>query len=145
MGLQSFDGIAVLGVGVALTNAGDGLSAALKVDPQEFHHGETIHLVIEAEVTKVRFDPVDKDDPQAGLRRVHIMRAGTAAIVDEALVADALRVQKLRLEAAADAEAGVQRIPGTVPELDELPADYDDGLGDDLDADADEIPEAEPS
>jgi glucokinase len=94
-GLAAFDGKAVLSAGIAITGAGDGLSEALAVEPQEFHHGEKVYVVIETEVAKVRFDPVKDTE---GLRRVHFLKAGTATIVGESVVAEALEEQKRKIE-----------------------------------------------
>lgn len=101
--LTPFDGKDVLSAGIAIRNAGDGLSEALSVDPQEFHHGEKVYVVLECEVDKVRFDPVKDSD---GLRRVHVFKAGTATIVDESIVATQLDDQRRKIEAAA----GVRRL-----------------------------------
>jgi hypothetical protein len=94
-GLASFDNRLVLSAGIAITGAGDGLSEALAVEPREYHHGETVYVVIEAEVSKVRFDPVKDTE---GLRRVHFLKAGVATIVDESVVAAAIEEQKRKIE-----------------------------------------------
>ncbi len=122
--LNPFDGVAVTGVGIEVPGAGGGLNEAMKIDPAEFHHGDTVVVVIETTVAKVRFDEVVKGEPDSGLRRVHVLRAEGATIIDRALVAQALDAQRAKIEAAKDRDAGVQRIRGTVPELD----DIDDGL-----------------
>src|SRR5688500_16882470 len=41
--LTPFDGRQVLRTSIAVSNAGDGLSEALRIDPREFHHGEVVH------------------------------------------------------------------------------------------------------
>jgi len=116
--LNPFDGVAVTGVGIEVPGAAGGINEAMKIDPAEFHHG------VETTVAKVRFDEVVKGEPDSGLRRVHVLRAEGATIIDRALVAQALDAQRAKIEAAKDRDAGVQRIRGTVPELD----DIDDGL-----------------
>lgn len=103
--LAPFEGKPVLSASVSVTNAGDGLSNALAVEPIEMHVGETGIIALEYEVAKVRFDPI-KDTP--GLQRVHILRAGTATFIDEKTVAMALEQQKARIEAAA----GIFHLPG---------------------------------
>lgn len=141
MTLAPFDNLPVLQTSLSLTNAGDGLSQAMKTAPEEFHHGQRIFIVYEAEVVKVRHDLIDKDDPTLGLARVHIAKAEVATLVDEDFVAERLKAQKIANEKLKDAEAGVTRIPGTIPELD---ANHDDGLParyDDDDTDPDPIPE----
>ena len=118
--LKKFENRKVVGTSIIVTNAGDGLSEALKGEPRELHHGQAVVLVMDATVAKVRHDP-SKDD-ETDLVRVHILRAGTATIVDadqagdiEALLADQKEKNALRREA----EDGVQRLP-VEDELDDL-------------------------
>lgn len=126
--LTPFDGKPVLRTTISVTNAGDGLSEAMAIDPRELHHGEVVHVVLECEVAKVRFDPI-KDAPDH-LTRVHQLRAGTATIVDAAMVQDVLDRQRLAIEKAKEAAAGIARLPGTEPwdaEADALAAEHLDG------------------
>lgn len=132
MTLTDFDGLPVRQTSLALRGAGDGLSEAMKTDPREFHHGETFFILYEAVVEKVRYDQIDKEDPELGLSRVHMAKAMTATLVDEAFAGESIRAQKILNEKAKDEEAGAKRLPGTVPELED---EYDDGL-DDFDAEA---------
>jgi len=94
----------VLSTTVAIRKAGDGLSAAVKVDPVELHHGETVYVVLETTVEKIRHDPVKDTD---GLQRVHLLVTEAATIVDAGLVAEYLDKQKVRIEEAA----GIARLP----------------------------------
>lgn len=103
MGLAPFEGRDVLGAKVAITRAGDGLSKALAVDPQEWHVGDTVHVVIRCEVAKVGHQPIDDTD---ALIRVHTLRAGTATVVGENIVGELIDAQDARLEEAQ----GVQRL-----------------------------------
>ncbi len=48
--LTSFDGRDVIKTTIAITKAGDGLSDALKVDPQEFSLGDEVVVVLKCEV-----------------------------------------------------------------------------------------------
>lgn len=114
--LGDFDGKPVLATGIKITNAGDGLSQALSVDPQIIHHDQRIYVVLEAECTNVAFPPVKDTN---GVVRLHTLKAGAATIVDAALVADVLDRQKRRLEEAK----GIQQM-------------FDEN-GDPLDPDAD--------
>ena len=97
--LTPFDGKPVVRTTIAITNAGDGLSDALGIDPQEFHHGDRVYVVLECEVSKVAHVPVDKDTPGILIRQ-HTLRAGTGTIVDEDLVAEQVRRQAERIETA---------------------------------------------
>jgi len=97
--LTPFDGLPVVRTTIAVTNAGDGLSDALGIDPQEFHHGQTVYVVLECEVTKVAHVPVDKDTPGILIRQ-HTLRAGTGTIVDGDLVEEQVRRQAERIDTA---------------------------------------------
>lgn len=120
--LKRFEGKEVLSATVAVTGAGDGLSQAMAVDPIELHHQEKRYLVLEVDVTKVRFDPVPKTD---GLQRVHILRAGRATFIDADVVTAALDEQEKRIEEAL----GVQKLGLlTNEEIDAMIDAHGDGL-----------------
>lgn len=124
--LGQFDERDVRSTTIAITNAGDGLSKAMKVDPMLMHLGEKVYVVLECEVAKVRFDPIEKNG--ADLQRVHVLRAGNATIVDGKLVKRELEDQIARIEKARDEETGAQRLGLGFDPLDP------DGKGDDDDA-----------
>lgn len=105
--LAPFDGMDVLRTTIAVTNAGDGLSDALKVDPQEFHLGDEVFVVLRCEVAKVQFVPIKDTD---ALSRVHVLKAGDATIIEGDLVEDHLRAQAERILRAKEEAAGVSRL-----------------------------------
>ena len=111
--LSDFDGRQVMKSTIAITNAGDGLSDAMKVDPQEWHHGDTAYVLLECEVAKVRHDPFDTKDLMGPLVRVHVFKAGTATIVSGdvlELAKQQLAEQAERIKLAKEQEEGVQRL-----------------------------------
>lgn len=114
--LGTFDEQDVIGTGIKITNAGDGLSKALAVDPVILHHHDKVYVVLETEVSNVAFAPV-KD--VAGVVRMHTLKAGTATIVSHEVVADVLMEQERRLEEAA----GVTRLDFTDPVDDDRTAE----------------------
>lgn len=116
--LGSFDGAPVLATSIRITNAGDGLSKALAVDPQIIHPDEKIYVVLETTCAQITFKPVKDTD---GMLRLHTLSAGAATIVDKNLVADVLAKQVIRLEEAA----GLLRLPMDKGEGD--PADTEGG------------------
>lgn len=87
----------MLGTRVAITNAGDGLSEAMLVDPNELELGSTVYVVLECTTTRVQYEPVKDTDT---LIRKHVLRAGTATLVDGTLVHDVLEAQRLAIEKA---------------------------------------------
>jgi hypothetical protein len=127
--LDEFEDADVIGTTIAVTRAGDGLSAALAIEPRALHLGDTVYVVLECEVSSVGFVAVPKLPGKA--MRQHKLATQTATLVDPTLVADVLDAQREKLEAdklrrlrEKEAAAGVQRVPGTEPwddDSDDLP------------------------
>lgn len=144
--LSDFDGRTVGATAIKVTNAGDGLSQALQVDPQEFQLGDTVYVVLETTVAKVEHGPITEGDQVGPLCRSHSLRAGAATIVDKDLVAEQLRVQTVRikaaLEEAAERQHGIQVVPGTGWADEDAEADAQGSMYDDGDPDDDGDPEA---
>lgn len=124
--LSTFDGRDVIKATIAVTNAGDGLSDALKVDPQEFSLGDKVYVVLETEVAKIRFEEIKDTD---ALARVHVLKAGNATIVDGTLVAAQIAEQAERIRLAKEAEQGVQRLDFAADDA-RLSGEHDDGAHD---------------
>lgn len=95
--LGHFEGHEILSTSVKVTNAGDGLSQALAVDPQLLHHGDRGAIIIEYEVAKVGYDPIKDTD---GLARVHTLKAIRGTLVDLDVVRERLDEQQRRIEEA---------------------------------------------
>jgi len=111
--LSRFEGRDVLAATIRVTNAGDGLSAALSVAPQEFTLHEKVYVVLETEVSRVSYE--DMKDGGAS-QRVHVLKTSTASIADGQVVAALLDETRrlLALKREADAAAkGVMTLPGT--------------------------------
>ena len=100
--LGSFESHQIAQTSIKVTNAGDGLSQALKIDPQVFHHGDIVHVVLECRVAKVTLEPLEPD--REDLVRVHVLKAGSAAIAPPELVADLLAEQQERIRLAREIE-----------------------------------------
>lgn len=113
-GLNRFEGKDVMAATIAVTGAGDGLSEAMDVGPQEYHQGDTVYTVMEHVVSKVTYEDMPKMD--GALRRKHTFKTQHATVVDGQSVAAALAEHK-RLVAIKrerdEAEKGIIRIPGT--------------------------------
>lgn len=115
--LGDLDGIPVAGTTIAIRNAGDGLSKAMKVDPKILHHRETVFVVLECEVIDVQF-PEIKDANE--IMRKHVLRAGVATIIDRSSVIAAIDAQRDKIQAARDAETGAQSLFEGDPNADPL-------------------------
>lgn len=103
-GLADFEGLPVTAAAVEIPSAGGGLRDALRVDPVELHKGETVFIVLRCEVGKVRFDPIEADEPAGAQRRVHVLSTNAATIVDGDTVADALAAQAERIAKANEVD-----------------------------------------
>lgn len=101
--LGSFEGLDVVSTKIAITNAGDGLSKAMQIAPQTLHLGDTVYVVLEAQVGKISYSGVKDTDV---LERIQVLKAGVATLVDEALVKDVLEAQRIAIERAS----GVERL-----------------------------------
>lgn len=99
---DDFEGRRITKTTIALTNAGDGLSQAMKIDPQALHQGDTVYVLIEAEVGKITFDPYD----DGVCSRVQNLRAGVATLVDSNEARETIEWQREALRHAADEERG---------------------------------------
>ncbi len=106
--IAEFDGREVIQTSIAITNAGDGLSAALAVDPAMLHMGDTVYVVLECQVAKGVLGPVNGD--YANLELVHKLKAGAATLVDRDLVVEQLETQTERIRLAKEEEDGVRRM-----------------------------------
>lgn len=102
--LSKFEGRDVLSAGLEIRNAAGGLNEALKIDPEEWHHGDEVTVVLRCEVSKIRHDEVKDTE---GLKRVHVLTATEAAVIDDSLVSEALDEQARRIEEAH----GIHQLP----------------------------------
>ena len=102
--LHAYEGRDVVQTSLRLTNAGDGLSKAMALDARELAIGDTIYLVIEAEVAAITHRPIPDTET---LARVHTARAGLATLAARATVESLLEAQRLAQEEAD----GVARLP----------------------------------
>lgn len=125
-GLTPFDGKPVVQTTISITQAGDGLSAALAIDPEEFHHGERVVVVLDCTVGKVLMRQLSKDVPNM-LVREHVLVAGTSTIIDAQLVEELLQEQAAKIAAAKEeAERDKRRAKGEYTLEDEaLVAEHD--------------------
>lgn len=105
--LGEFEGADVLACGIEIPSAGGGLRESMAIEPQLFHKGERVMVVLDCVVAKVRFEEIKDTD---ALRRVHIFTAQQATIVDEDLVRSHLEAQQERIARAKEAAAGVARL-----------------------------------
>lgn len=113
-GLKRFEGRDVLASTIKVTNAGDGLSEALSVDPAEYELHDTVYVVLECEVSRVSYEDMPK--VEGASRRVQTLKTQHAAIVDGQAVAAMLAETKRKIAIKREqdeAEKGIIKLPGT--------------------------------
>lgn len=106
--LEPFEGRDVIGAKIKVTNAGDGLSQALAMDPVAYHHGAKVYVVLECLVSKVEHAEV-KDT--GALVRQHTFKAEGAVIVDAELVAGLVDQSKELIRKRKEEAQGIQTLP----------------------------------
>lgn len=140
--LSPFEGKQVLQVGIEIPGAAGGLRDAVKIEPQEFTHGERVFVAMECIVVKVRHEPIDKEEPDGAQRRVHVFGVEGATIVEESVVGSHIADQVERIRRAKEEASGILRLRTT----DELDREHTRGEHTDLvpgcpecDAEADSV------
>lgn len=78
--LGTYNGRDVIGAAMALTNAGDGLSAAMKLAPVELHMGDRVLVLVEAVVVSEKHVPAIKGDLDGPYAFVSVLKAQAAKI-----------------------------------------------------------------
>lgn len=109
--IDTYEGRDVIETGISIRKAGDGLSEAMHTEPRVLTIGEKIYVVLECVVVAVDFPAEDRKDPnRGGVKRVHVLDAGTATFVDEEVVGGMIRDQYDRNLRAREEAEGVQRL-----------------------------------
>lgn len=107
--LTPYRGRDVVRTSIAITNAGDGLSNAMKIDPVEYDPEGRVYVVLECTVSKHQHVPI----PDTGtMELIQTFKAGTATIVDADLVKEHIAQQEARIQAAKDAATGQANLEG---------------------------------
>lgn len=104
--LPDFEGTEVTRAAVKITNAGDGLSDALAVQPKALHLDDEIFYVLRGTCTKVGHEP-DKHDL---LVRVHTIKAGAITEVDREVAEKMLQAAAEELQRRKDEVEGQLRM-----------------------------------
>jgi len=100
--LPTFEGLDVQQAKVKITNAGDGLSEALKVAPVALELGDEPYYLLRGEVTQINH--VEKDEL---ITRVHTVKASAITPVDPELASKMLEeaaAELAKAKAAADGQ-----------------------------------------
>jgi hypothetical protein len=108
--LSKFERRPVTRAAVKITRAGDGLSEAMRLEPEALNYDDEVFFVLRGVVEKITHEPNDSRKDRGNMVRVHVIRTTEVARVQgddvkELLAREADRVARLR-----EAEAGVQRL-----------------------------------
>lgn len=113
---------------IKITRAGDGLSKQLEIEPEILMPGQTYYVLLEVEAGQHTHKPIKKADTW---ELIQTLEARTATFVQGEDMEKLIRMAADRVEAAAEARKGVQRLEGTSA------ADLEPGQADTDDADPD--------
>lgn len=106
--LPDYDGRQVASTTISVTNAGDGLSKGMAIQPAVLGLRTKGYLVLEFDVAAHKH----KDLPGTEMLVLEqILKAGTAVLVDADLVKPLIDQQAERILAAEEAKKGLQRLP----------------------------------
>lgn len=106
--LSDFEGTPVVKSTIAIAKAGDGLSEALEINPQEMHVGDEGFFILRAGVRRVIHKPFDTLGNE--LVREHTMDTIEIVQVDKAEVDELLRDRLDKVRKAAEEKRGIQRL-----------------------------------
>lgn len=110
LGLAPVDGMAVIQLGMEISNAAGGLNPALELDDsiiellRDTTIGDTKYALLRIDKVKVRYQPAKKQEDK--LRRVDIFRCTDATIVDSEWAVNAIHEQQTRLQRLRDEAEG---------------------------------------
>lgn len=122
--LPDYGGKTVTRTAIKITNAGDGLSQGLAIEPQVLGLGEVHYVVLECVVDSHEHDRLMAQGNDTGLLVLNqVLKAGTGTLIDADVVREAIREQAERIQRAKDAAAGRAKLPYP----DELQAQHDEG------------------
>jgi hypothetical protein len=129
--LTPYRGREVASTSIRITNAGDGLSQGMAIEPVELEVESTVYVVMECKVAGHKHGPLPKTSM---LQLEQTLKAGTATLVDADLVADVLKAQAEKIEGARkaaelakEAESGTRRLYLSDDEVAALQLAHDEG------------------
>jgi len=97
MGQELYRGREVTAYGIKVTNAGDGLSKAMRIKPRDLEFGERVMVVLECVVGKDGHEPAIKDDYFGPLKLTNILKAEAAFFLDDKRVSAQMDKHKAQI------------------------------------------------
>jgi hypothetical protein len=95
--IETHRGRAVIASSAKLTNTGDGLSRAMRIDPQSFNEGDRVAIIVEAIVTKHGYEMAIKGDYAGPYEIKTEFKAESMFVTDNATVNKLLEKHKAKL------------------------------------------------
>ncbi len=111
--IEIHDGRDVIGAKMSLTNAGDGLSKAMALEPVRFSIGDRVLVLVDAVVAKEQYVPAINGDLNGPLHFVAVLKAEAAKITTLQAAQREMDKHKGRIDRAA-------QIPGQQSIQDEI-------------------------
>lgn len=110
--LPEYGGRPVVRTAIKITNAGDGLSAGLAIEPQVLDISQTHYVVLECVVDSHEHDRIIAQGSDTGLLMLNqVLKAGTGTLIDADVVRTAIAEQAERIVRAKEAAKGVAKLP----------------------------------
>lgn len=129
--LPAYGGKTVTRTSIKITNAGDGLSAGLAIDPEVLDLGRKVYVVLECVVDSHEHDRIlDKGNDTGLLVLNQVLKAGTGTLIDADVVRAAIADQAEKIQKAQEQAKGIERLPFGAEELSNKHAEgaHADGL-----------------
>ncbi len=106
--LPAYDGQQVASTTISITNAGDGLSKGMAIEPQVLDLRSKRYVVLECTVDAHRHKNLAGTEM---LTLEQVLKAGVATLVDADLVQQVVDEQRERIHLADEAKKGINRLP----------------------------------
>ena len=113
-GLEPYQGQAIVGVGIEISNAAGGLNDPLDVDESmqamvaKLTIGDTAYVLLRCDVVKDKHQPMTRREDS--LKYVPVMRATDATLIDAKWAVEAINDQRDRVTRAKEALDGVTQM-----------------------------------
>lgn len=105
----------VIKTSIAITNAGDGLSKSMSIDPVTLEPGDEVMVLMKCTVDRHGFSLIPDTDC---FELKQYLKAGTATIVSDQASERKLRAAENNVRKEAERRAGVARLAGTEDAID---------------------------
>jgi len=127
--LGEFTGCEIVGSGLIVRNAGDGLSDAMELRPQVIRIGDRVGVYLEGVIKDVQHPQLKNDEGK--VKRIHVLKAEQGVIVNGTVREQLRKViarQERELQRKREREVGIDTLDG-VDEAAEAALDEEEDEG----------------